>query len=772
MTSEAITWDAETSAACLETARQAGVSLGVAVLEAVAFVAARWSGRPDIFVGLPIARPEFFGVPGLSVASLPVRVQRGPAIQDGFSLRAVSAEVGLALDHATLDLAKLRTHLDEPPNIWLWFNDLTQGTTAGRWLDLDWIDDLAPRSVPLFPVNVTATLVDGRLTVHMVAREADRLLLKAFLAQVRDRVKGRSSDRPVLSATLPPATVDTWDLVCARAHSEPTRLAVRCSRRGDISFAELRQKVLERAASWSARFEPGCLVALPARKDVDFVVGLLAGRLAGLTVALIDEAWPAQRVATLMSVHGIVSLAEETGTGAGGARDGPPGHVLFTSGTSNAPPAGVLVPHRTLDRALDAYCHAVGLGESDVVPFLNSPAHDPALRDTLATLRCGGVIAIPDVPLQEPAAWAAWAAAAGVTVVHATPLVLHMLAGAGVGIPALRLIVSGADHLSWDTVAHLRSWAPDSTVAQVYGCSETPQAATVAFLGDAEAAALGAPSVGTPVVPGTIHIVDSDLEPLGIGELGRVLATEPIIAAGYLSGSPRDGFIPNWRGRRAYLTGDIGWRDPEGSLRLVGRADRQVKINGHLASLGELEGVAVEFPGVIAARATAARRGEVDVVNLYIQALQAVNTTRLRAYLRDRLPSELMPAAITEVDIFDTARGKPLLPVAGQDIFTREDLEAAACQLAGRPLGLDENLMEVGLDSMDLLRLHAFLCTRSGEEWSVLTIFAYPTLRALWQRTSTDLRQRTRSDPDDGAYAHSRAVLERVRTTILRRNHV
>ena len=49
--------------------------------------------------------------------------------------------------------------------------------------------------------------------------------------------------------------------------------------------------------------------------------------------------------------------------------------------------------------------------------------------------------------------------------------------------------------------------------------------------------------------------------------------------------------------QRYYRTGDLGYRTSDGVIYFVGRADRQIKINGIRIELGEIDAVASVSPG-------------------------------------------------------------------------------------------------------------------------------------------------------------------------------
>lgn len=749
-------------------ARRGGTSVGGLLLASVAAVAARWSGESEALVGVPIGRVEFAGVPGLSVTSLPIRIRVEQSGTPGALVRATTGAVAAAMDHATLGMSQLYALPEPLPEVWLWFNDLTSGRTTGSWGDVAWWDDLRPRRVALFPVNVAVTHFQGQIRLHCEAQDASPMMTEHFLAQIKDHVLEGPAARGHDPAPSEPSAVSVWDSICARAETDPQRVACRFTGVGEVTYAALHEAVLQRSAAMQGRVAPGEVVTLVASKSYDHLISLLAARLGRYSLALVDEAWPPLRIDEVLSTYGLgpVPNDAEAYPRANWRRE-TPGHVMFTSGSSGQP-AAVHVPYTTLDAALDRYTRAVGLDESDVVPWINSPSHDPSLRDLLAPLRCGATVVATDIGLLRSAEWATWARSEGVSVLHGSPIMLQLLATSQVSIPTLRLVVSGADTLTRASVELLQAWAPGATIGQVYGCTETPQAVTLElFETDLDGPDIGdLPSVGRALLPGTVFVVNDELGPLPPGQIGRVLVTAPGIAGGYLDAVDREGFLDDWRGRSAYLTADRGWFDDKGSLHLAGRVDRLTKINGNLASLDELEAAALAVPGVTAARATVSRSPSTDLVALYFQAAYPVDAHLVHAAIRRRLPLELIPASIEQVERLEHERGKARAPRSLSPVDLRSDLQLLVDRLAGRAVNENENLMEAGLDSLDLLRVQAFVEAARGEPLPLLTIFRFPTLRSLLRGEPGTTVGLTPLRRTPAHLTHSRSALSRVRTSL------
>ncbi len=98
-------------------------------------------------------------------------------------------------------------------------------------------------------------------------------------------------------------------------------------------------------------------------------------------------------------------------------------------------------------------------------------------------------------------------------------------------------------------------------------------------------------SAGQPLPGDEIVVLDENLEQLSDGSEGEICIAGPSLADGYV-GDPEQ-TAQRFRimeGKRYYLTGDIG-KVVNGELYILGRRDRQIKMNGYRIELDEIESV-------------------------------------------------------------------------------------------------------------------------------------------------------------------------------------
>lgn len=114
-------------------------------------------------------------------------------------------------------------------------------------------------------------------------------------------------------------------------------------------------------------------------------------------------------------------------------------------------------------------------------------------------------------------------------------------------------------------------------------------------------------SMGKPAPGYDIDIVHEDGTSCEIGEEGQiVIRTDRIKPVGMFDGYYRDEDLTNtvWN-NDIYYTGDLAWKDEDGYLWFVGRADDVIKSSGYRIGPFEVESALIEHPAVLECAITA-----------------------------------------------------------------------------------------------------------------------------------------------------------------------
>ena len=750
--------------------RAQGLTPAVFFLTVSSLVLGAWTGedRAEV-VGLPsvrMTRPQDERLVAflLDTLMLPVSADRAQSLTQAY--QAVRDAYADAVDHALpayddiLDRLRLpRTPGTDSPLVRLWFNDMTQASPPEDFGGLPVAEYDLPPAWALFNLVLYLRRSPAGYRLHLVTPRgtADPQDMAALAGQIL-RTAGRAAADPgrrigdllepdpePVEPSAPPASDVESISAALRRHAGTAAGATAFSDSdGMLDYRTLNDLVNEHAAALP---DAPAVVAVPARRDRNTVVRLLACWRAGATAVLVDAQWPEGRRARALEIAGATHAYPWSGDGpvnATGRIASTPtqaAHVLFTSGTTGEPLAVRTAACRA-DAAIADLVDRLPVGTGDRVAMLSGPAHDPVLRDIGLALLAGGQVCVPPPEaFTAPAVLHEWLLRERITVVNATPAMLALVFGAGTrALPDLRAVVCGGSPLSAATAALIKAAAPEALVVNGYGCTETPQL-VVAYDIPAHAPApdRGQVPIGTPLPGRRIALRAADGRRCDVGQLGEIWVAEPYIADGYTGDGLAGRFTIGSDGTRWLRTGDLARRDGRGRLHLAGRRDRQELVNGYRVMLEEIEAVARGCVGVTDALAQVIGDGGRQTIRVWVQRAPDATPAEaaVRAHLAAVLPPGVVPTRVVVVDRLDLSDNlKPVPPehepVAGRAAaLPHERLRTLAEAMLGQPLDPARNFFDAGFTSASLLQFSAELTDVLGRPVEPLSMFTHPNLSAL-----------------------------------------
>lgn len=498
-----------------------------------------------------------------------------------------------------------------------------------------------------------------------------------LLAQAR---QGRGIDFAI--AETPPKTEDRpplHALVEGIAAKRPDELAIISSQR-ELTYADL----IKRAHAYANALErchatAGKPVAILAERSPDIVAAMLGVSMFGTSFAVIDARYPKERIKHMLAVLGarhvipvgmppaidldqsdlkIVALnASDEHASFDAAPDLPQyDYHLFTSGTSGQPK---LVSHTgdTLARFTKWQNETLSHIKDMRTVMVAGLSHDPIMRDIFLPLTTGGTLIVPtSQEMTDPASLRELLRMHDANALHLTPATGRLLSiGAeDSDMPhAVQAIFWGGDTLDAATLAKWRSHMPNARQFNLYGTTETPQAAVISELTAGEADVRRLP-IGHPLPWMGLTVATNTGAPVGPGELGEIVVSLPHPVHG-AHGSPdgNDGVAS-----LVHHTGDLGFYLPKKGLYLVGRNDTQIKINAIRIDLAEIAATANRIAAVEDAAAILAG-GDAPYISLFVVADSAAAIPSIRETLERELPDYMVPQRVTPVEkIPQTPNGK------------------------------------------------------------------------------------------------------------------
>jgi acyl-CoA synthetase (AMP-forming)/AMP-acid ligase II len=197
-----------------------------------------------------------------------------------------------------------------------------------------------------------------------------------------------------------------------------------------------------------------------------------------------------------------------------------------------------------------------------------------------------------------------------------------------------------------------------AALATRYSCTEAGIGLGTAFDDPEEDAVV---SVGRPHASVDLAVLDEEDRPVAAGEVGRVCLRSPGVMAGYWRdpAGTRAAFTASGHVR----TGDLGWVDDHGRLRLVGRSKEMYVRGGYNVYPVEVEAVLSTHPGLRAVAVVPRAdpvMGEIGVAVVVPQPGASPTLDGLRDFAADRLARYKLPEAIDVVDALPLTAGDKL----------------------------------------------------------------------------------------------------------------
>jgi acyl carrier protein len=435
-----------------------------------------------------------------------------------------------------------------------------------------------------------------------------------------------------------------------------------------------------------------------------------------------------------------------------------PSVIFFTSGTTGKP-KGVPHDHRSMLSNVEWACSTFDLYPHDRFAHVTSHHFDLSWFELFVSFAVGGaLVLVPESSAAFPAELAALIETAKISVWCSVPAVLIGLVQRGElasrDLSALRRVHFAGERFPTKHLRALMQAVPHPRYCNMFGTTETHIAAYHEIDG---VEALPPGDEWLPIGRRCAHVnlmaIDAAQRPVEVGGTGELVIRGPSMMLGYWRLPERTAAavvelpleLPLVRDRpeglrgRWYRSGDLVERLDAQRFRIIGRADRRVKVRGYLVDLDEVEQVLLSHPAVLEAAthviAEAEAEARIEGAVLLRPGVEASPAT-LRLHVSRTMPTYAVPELIAVLDAFPrTGSGKfsrrKLVELVseirrqrraeGEGQPARAALRGLLAQLIQRDeigqLADDSRLVDDGwIDSMDVAELVAFIEEQFGIE--------------------------------------------------------
>ena len=528
-------------------------------------------------------------------------------------------------------------------------------------------------------------------------------------------------------------TTKTWiDLFREQVALHPDRPAV-VATDGTYTYREL-----DEASDAVARYliakglQPDTFIAIRMDRSRMFMAAALGAHKASVAYVPIDQDYPAERVEYMMEDSEAALTLNEAAVReavasctAGDLRVASPetlAYMIYTSG-STGKPKGVMIQHKALLNFVHFIRKEWHLTDDSRIACHSNFAFDAAVEDLYPVLTVGGAMYIVPEPARMDIGLLRQYLTDNAITGGSYSTQLGQLLGSGEPLDVDYIVLGGEKMTT----------TPQTTgrVLNAYGPTEFTVDSTY-FEVDKTRHYDNIP-IGRPLYNLMALVLDSKGNLLPKGETGELCMAGPQMAKGYwkrpeLTAEKFCEVTIGTEKVRVYRTGDlVRWND-ENQLEYLGRIDTQVKLRGFRIELGEIEA--------------------------YYSATKDIDKASLQAFLAETLTEYMVPTAYMQLDEMPlTPNGKinrkalPAPQIQLEDVVAPEsDMEQqlfgmVADLLGTSSFGVTNNLVSLGLSSLNMMKLNVIIQSKLGRQISVATIMREPTIRKIaseLSRTDTD----------------------------------
>lgn len=259
-------------------------------------------------------------------------------------------------------------------------------------------------------------------------------------------------------------------------------------------------------------------------------------------------------------------------------------------------------------------------------------------------------------------------------------------------------------------------------------------------------------TAGWPMLNVVDKIMDIDGNQLPPNVMGEIYVGGAGIARGYLNNLEQtEKVFLEINNIPYYNTGDLGRKDDNGELYVLGRNDTQIKLRGLRIELSEIEGAISNYENIILSSVVVKTINSQEYLCGYFTATEEIDLDDLKEFLFDSLPKYMVPSYFIQLKEFPkTPNGKTdfkKLPdpelITEKFITPRNDIEQEVFDIVSEILGLNDfgvntDLFTIGLTSLTVIQLTSLIYNRLNAQLNVTEVLKYKTVEKIAAEIKTE----------------------------------
>lgn len=386
-------------------------------------------------------------------------------------------------------------------------------------------------------------------------------------------------------------------------------------------------------------------------------------------------------------------------------------YILFTSG-STGKPKGVQIPLQAFANAISYFVQSPGISREDKLAAITTISFDISLLEIFGPLTVGACVHLVNrETAKDGNELKKYLEDHDINIMQATPSTWKLLQAANAKLPKLHAWCGGeafpVDLADWMNESFQEVW-------NLYGPTETTIWSSIYKLSSNEITA------GKPIANTELIVLNKNGDLTLPGAIGELYISGEGISRGYINkpSLTAQSFIPNpfATGKTIYKTGDQAYWTEDGNITILGRLDKQIKINGFRIELGEIESVIRAIDNVKDAVALVINTISAPMLVAWVVIPDQTLVTEklILDHLASKLPNYMVPRRVIFIEQIPlTANGKvnsnalphPDLANSAEKRMAQNELEKLVLSilmntLSSSNMGPDDHFMEHGGNSL------------------------------------------------------------------------
>jgi len=333
--------------------------------------------------------------------------------------------------------------------------------------------------------------------------------------------------------------------------------------------------------------------------------------------------------------------------------------ILYTSGTTGNPKGAMLTHNNYWQQAYLNACYILHINDQDLMLTAAPYCHIFFVSTVLGPMYKGAAVVVmprfsPEIALEMISKYKV-THYAGVPTMYIYMLNHFQKNPGKYDLSSLRVVLSAGSAMPGEYIPQIEeTFGVD--YCEMYGATETCSNVTYERVGHNKAG-----SVGLPAHTWEVKIVNEEGAEVPQGEVGEFLVKGPGLFKGYwrMPQATEDAFKDGW-----YFTGDLGYKDGEGYLYIVGRKKEMIICGGYNVYPREIEELLVSHPDILEAAVIGIpdkEKGEVPKAFVVPKVKGKVSEEEIISFCKENLASYKVPRFVEFLaELPKTSTGKIL----------------------------------------------------------------------------------------------------------------